>query len=230
MANKKQIARAAAAEARKAAQAKIDKRNKIIGIIAVLLVAGAALLFELGGGKETSQPAGPISMNPTHTVQIDVQDYGTITAELYGEAAPITVANFVKLVNEGFYDGLTFHRIISGFMIQGGDPLGNGTGGADQDIKGEFAANGWNNPIAHERGVLSMARSSMPNSASSQFFIMHQAAPHLDGAYAAFGRVLTGMEVVDAICANTPVTDYNGTVQKANQPVITSIKVIEKPE
>jgi peptidyl-prolyl cis-trans isomerase B (cyclophilin B) len=227
MANQKQIARAAAAEARKAAQAKIDKRNKIIGIIAILLVAGAALLFALGGGKDTSQPAGPISMNPTHTVQIDVQDYGTITAELYGEAAPITVANFVKLVNEGFYDGLTFHRIISGFMIQGGDPLGNGTGGADQDIKGEFAANGWNNPIAHERGVLSMARSSAPNSASSQFFIMHQAAPHLDGSYAAFGRVLTGMDVVDAVCANTPVTDGNGTVLKANQPIITSIRVIE---
>ena len=227
MANKKQIARAAAAEARKAAQAKIDKRNKIIGIIAVLLVAGAALLFEPGGGKETSQPAGPISMNPTHTVQIDVQDYGTITAELYGEAAPITVANFVKLVNEGFYDGLTFHRIISGFMIQGGDPLGNGTGGADQDIKGEFAANGWNNPIAHERGVLSMARSSAPNSASSQFLIMHQAARHLEGSYAAFGKVLTGLEVVDAICANTPVTDGNGTVLKANQPIITSIRVIE---
>ena len=227
MANKKQIARAAAAEARKAAQAKIDKRNKIIGIIAVLLVAGAAFLFALGGGKDTSQPTGPISMNPTHTVQIDVQDYGTITAELYGEAAPITVENFVKLVNEGFYDGLTFHRIISGFMIQGGDPLGNGTGGADQDIKGEFAANGWNNPIAHERGVLSMARSSAPNSASSQFFIMHQAAPHLDGSYAAFGKVLTGLEVVDAICANTPVTDGNGTVLKANQPIITSIRVIE---
>jgi peptidyl-prolyl cis-trans isomerase B (cyclophilin B) len=199
MANQKQIARAAAAEARKAAQAKIDKRNKIIGIIAILLVAGAALLFALGGGKDTSQPAGPISMNPTHNVQIDVQDYGTITAELYGEAAPITVANFVKLVNEGFYDGLTFHRIISGFMIQGGDPLGNGTGGADQDIKGEFAANGWNNPIAHERGVLSMARSSAPNSASSQFFIMHQAAPHLDGSYAAFGKVLTGMDVAEDI-------------------------------
>ena len=227
MANKKQVARAAAEAARQAEQAKIDKRNKIIGIIAVLLVAGAALLFALGGGKETSQPAGPISMNPTHNVQIDVQDYGTITAELYGEAAPITVANFVKLVNEGFYDGLTFHRIISGFMIQGGDPLGNGTGGADQDIKGEFAANGWNNPIAHERGVLSMARSSAPNSASSQFFIMHQAAPHLDGSYAAFGKVLTGLEVVDAICANTPVTDGNGTVLKANQPIITSIRVIE---
>ena len=227
MANKKQIARAAAAEARKAAQAKIDKRNKIIGIIAVLLVAGAALLFALGGGKDTSQPAGPISMNPPHTVQIDVQDYGTITAELYGEAAPITVANFVKLVNEGFYDGVTCHRIISGCMIQGGDPLGNGTGGSSEKIKGEFAANGIDNPIAHERGVLSMARSSAPDSASSQFFIMHQAAPHLDGSYAAFGKVLTGLEVVDAICANTPVTDGNGTVLKANQPIITSIRVIE---
>ena len=160
-------------------------------------------------------------------IRMDIENYGTIILELDPEAAPITVANFVKLVNKGFYDGLTFHRIISGFMIQGGDPLGNGTGGADQDIKGEFAANGWNNPIAHERGVLSMARSSAPNSASSQFFIMHQAAPHLDGSYAAFGKVLTGLEVVDAICANTPVTDGNGTVLKANQPIITSIRVIE---
>ncbi len=166
-------------------------------------------------------------MVATHNAVIEVQDYGTITAELYGEAAPITVANFVKLANEGFYDGLTFHRIIDGFMIQGGDPLGNGTGGADEDIKGEFAQNGWNNPIAHERGVISMARSNAPDSASSQFFIMHQAAPHLDGSYAAFGKVLTGMEVVDAICEKTPVTDSNGTVRKENQPVITSIKVTE---
>ena len=230
MANKKQIARAAAAEARKAAQAKIDKRNKIIGIIAVLLVAGAALLFALGGGKDTSQPAGPISMNPTHTVQIDVQDYGTITAELYGEAAPITVANFVKLVNKGFYDGLTFHRIISGFMIQGGDPKGNGTGGSDENIKGEFSLNGFENPIAHKRGVLSMARSSAPDSASSQFFIMHAAAPHLDGSYAAFGCVTDGIDVVDAICQNTPVTDGNGSVAKANQPKILSVKVTERTE
>ena len=230
MANKKQIARAAAAEARKAAQAKIDKRNKIIGIIAVLLVAGAALLFELGGGKETSQPAGPISMNPTHTVQIDVQDYGTITAELYGEAAPITVANFVKLVNEGFYDGLTVHRIIEGFMMQGGDPNGDGTGGSPARIKGEFSANGWENPLKHERGVLSMARQSYPlDSASSQFFIMHQAARSLDGQYAAFGRVLTGMEIVDAICDQTPVTDVNGSVRPENQPVINSIRLVEKP-
>ena len=140
------------------------------------------------------------------------------------------MTNFIKLVNEGFYDGLPFHRIISGFMIQGGDPLGNGTGGSSEKIKGEFAANGIDNPIAHERGVLSMARSSAPDSASSQFFIMHQAAPHLDGSYAAFGRVLSGLEVVDAICRNTPVTDGNGSVAKANQPVIMSIKVIEKPE
>ena len=165
-----------------------------------------------------------------HYVQIDIANYGSIVAELDADAAPITVTNFINLVNEGFYNGLTFHRIISGFMIQGGDPNGNGTGGSEEEIKGEFSQNGWENPIKHERGVLSMARSSLPNSASSQFFIMHEAATHLDGAYAAFGRVLTGMDVVDAICANTPVTDSNGTVAAANQPVITAITVIEKPE
>ena len=172
----------------------------------------------------------PPDLTGKHYVQIDIANYGTIIAELDADAAPITVTNFIKLVSEGFYDGLTFHRIISGFMIQGGDPLGNGTGGSSEKIKGEFAANGIDNPIAHERGVLSMARSSAPDSASSQFFIMHQAAPHLDGSYAAFGRVLSGLEVVDAICRNTPVTDGNGSVAKANQPVITSIQVIEKPE
>ena len=172
----------------------------------------------------------PPDLTGKHYVQIDIANYGTIIAELDADAAPITVTNFIKLVSEGFYDGLTFHRIISGFMIQGGDPLGNGTGGSSEKIKGEFAANGIDNPIAHERGVLSMARSSAPDSASSQFFIMHQAAPHLDGSYAAFGRVLSGIEVVDAICQNTPVTDGNGSVAKANQPVIMSIKVIEKPE
>ena len=172
----------------------------------------------------------PPDLTGKHYVQIDIANYGTIIAELDADAAPITVTNFIKLVSEGFYDGLTFHRIISGFMIQGGDPLGNGTGGSSEKIKGEFAANGIDNPIAHERGVLSMARSSAPDSASSQFFIMHRAAPHLDGSYAAFGRVLSGMEVVDAICQNTPVNDGNGSVANANQPVITSIKVIEKPE
>ena len=223
MANKKQIARAAAAEARKAAQAKIDKRNKIIGIIAVLLVAGVALFFVLGGSKGDY-------LTGKHYVEIEVQDYGTITAELDADAAPITVTNFIKLVSEGFYDGLTFHRIISGFMIQGGDPKGNGTGGSDENIKGEFSLNGFENPIAHKRGVLSMARSSAPDSASSQFFIMHAAAPHLDGSYAAFGCVTDGIDVVDAICQNTPVTDGNGSVAKANQPKILSVKVTERTE
>jgi peptidyl-prolyl cis-trans isomerase B (cyclophilin B) len=122
-----------------------------------------------------------------------------IKLELYPDAAPITVANFEKLVKEGFYDGLIFHRVIKNFMIQGGDPEGTGMGGADEKIKGEFLANGVNNPIKHERGVISMARSQMPNSASSQFFIVHKDAPHLDGQYAAFGKVVEGMDVVDEI-------------------------------
>ena len=130
-----------------------------------------------------------------------------IELELYPEVAPITVKNFLKLVNEGFYDGLIFHRVIKGFMIQGGDPLGNGMGGSDENIKGEFRANGVENNLKHERGVISMARSFNPNSASSQFFIMHSDAPHLDGQYAAFGRVVSGIEAVDEI-AEVP-TDYN---------------------
>lgn len=158
-----------------------------------------------------------------------MQDYGAIVAELYPDVAPITVANFLKLVDEHFYDGLTFHRIITDFMIQGGDPNHNGTGGSKEKIKGEFSANGVKNELKHERGVLSMARSSLPNSASSQFFIMHQDSPWLDGNYAAFGKVITGMEVVDAICANTPVTDDNGTVLFSNQPVMTKISRTEKP-
>ena len=121
----------------------------------------------------------------TDYVEIVVKDYGTITAELYGETAPVTVANFLKLADEGFYDGLTFHRIITGFMIQGGDPTGTGMGGSEEEIKGEFLANGVDNPIVHTRGVLSMARAQNFDSASSQFFIMHADAPHLDGQYAA---------------------------------------------
>ena len=128
-----------------------------------------------------------------------MENGGKIELELYPDAAPITVKNFEKLVSEGFYDGLTFHRVIKGFMIQGGDPLGNGMGGADENIMGEFSANGVPNPIKHERGVISMARAFDPNSASSQFFIMHENAPHLDGQYAAFGKVVSGMETVDEI-------------------------------
>lgn len=193
----------------------------IVTLVAVAIIVGCVCLLNQNKNGETTG---------THYIQIDVQDYGTITAELYADVAPITVANFLELVDSGFYDGLTFHRIISGFMIQGGDPLGNGTGGSEKTIKGEFSQNGVKNDLKHVRGVLSMARSSNPDSASSQFFIMHQDASHLDGSYAAFGKVISGMEVVDAICANTPVTDGNGTVAKENQPVITSIKRIDKPE
>ena len=155
---------------------------------------------------------------------------GTIKLRLFPDKAPKTVENFVTHAKEGYYDGLTFHRVISGFMIQGGDPNGNGTGGSSQRIKGEFSANGVQNDLKHTRGVLSMARSSAMDSASSQFFIMHADAPHLDGQYAAFGKVISGMEVVDAICEHTPVTDRNGTVANANQPVIERIIRVEKPE
>ena len=160
-----------------------------------------------------------------HHAEIVVKNYGTIALELDSDVAPITVENFANLVNEGFYNGLTFHRIISGFMIQGGDPLGNGTGGSSKTIKGEFASNGVKNSISHVRGTVS--RSSMPNSASSQFFIVHQDSTFLDGKYAAFGTVTSGMEVVDKICADTAVEDDNGTVAKNNQPVIEKITIID---
>lgn len=162
-----------------------------------------------------------------HHVTIDVQDYGTISLELDADEAPISVTNFVNLAKDGFYDGLTFHRIISGFMIQGGDPKGNGTGGSDTTIKGEFSENGLENNISHVRGTISMARANDPDSASSQFFIVHEDSTFLDGQYAAFGHVTDGMDVVDAICENTPVQDNNGTVKAADQPVITSVTVID---
>ena len=162
-----------------------------------------------------------------HHAKIKVKDYGTIEVELDGDTAPITVANFIKLVNEKFYDGLTFHRIMSGFMIQGGDPLGNGTGGSDETIKGEFSSNGVENNISHKRGVISMARSSDPDSASSQFFIMHQDSTYLDGEYAAFGKVSKGMKAVDKICEDATPTDGNGTIEKADQPVIESIRMVD---
>ena len=156
--------------------------------------------------------------------------YGDIYAMLYPEYAPVTVENFLKLVDQKFYDGLTFHRIISGFMIQGGDPKANGTGGSPDKIKGEFSANGVDNPLSHVRGVLSMARSQDMDSASSQFFIMHADSTYLDGSYAAFGEVLAGQWVVDRICQETPVEDSNGAVTAAHQPVIESIRVVDMDE
>ena len=143
---------------------------------------------------------------------IEMENGKKMTLELYPEYAPQTVENFVELANEHFYDGLIFHRVIKNFMIQGGDPLGTGFGGSDRKIKGEFAANGVNNPLRHERGVISMARSQSPNSASSQFFIVHKDSPHLDGQYAAFGKVVDGIDVVDEIASVR--TDYNDKTLK----------------
>ena len=170
---------------------------------------------------DTAEPIGQ------HHAQITVKDYGTIDIELDGDVAPISVQNFIDLANDGFYDGLTFHRIIIGFMMQGGDPTGTGMGGSEDNIKGEFSANGVKNDLSHTRGAVSMARSSDYDSASSQFFIVQQDSTYLDGQYACFGYVTNGMDVVDAICDNTPVTDDNGTVEAANQPVIESIKIID---
>ena len=158
--------------------------------------------------------------NPIVTIKI--KDMGDIKAELYPDIAPITVENFVKLAGSGFYNGLIFHRIIPGFMIQGGDPEGTGMGGPGYSIKGEFAANGVPNSLIHTRGVLSMARSMMPDSAGSQFFIMHEDAPHLDGQYAAFGKVIEGIEVVDKVASVK--TDYN---DKPLEPVVIEIMSVE---
>ncbi len=178
---------------------------------------------------QTNNESGENKMYSTgkHHAEIVVKNYGTIALELDADVAPITVENFANLVNEGFYNGLTFHRIISGFMIQGGDPLGNGTGGSSKTIKGEFASNGVKNSISHVRGTISMARSSMPNSASSQFFIVHKDSTFLDGQYAAFGTVTSGMDVVDKICEDTVVEDNNGTVAAKNQPIIEKITMID---
>ncbi len=163
-----------------------------------------------------------------HHAEITVKDYGTISVELDGDTAPITVQNFMDLANAGFYDGLTFHRIIPGFMIQGGDPNHNGTGGSENTIKGEFKNNGVENKISHTRGTISMARNSISmDSASSQFFIMHKDYTGLDGDYAAFGHVTSGMEIVDQICEDAIVVDNNGTVEYENQPVIESVKIID---
>lgn len=147
--------------------------------------------------------------------------------ELYPDVAPKSVANFVKLAESGFYDGLTFHRIINGFMMQGGDPEGTGMGGSSEKIKGEFSANGVKNDLSHTRGAISMARSQAMDSASSQFFIVHQDSTFLDGQYACFGYVTDGMDVVDAICETVPVVDNNGTVQDGQQPVMETVRVID---
>ncbi len=193
--------------------------------IKILLIAifSAFLMTGCQSDKEEDK-----YMTGKHYVEINIKDKGVISVELDADSAPITVTNFINLVKEGFYDGLTFHRIIEGFMIQGGDPNGNGTGGSSEKITGEFEANGIKNEILHKRGVISMARAKSYNSASSQFFIMHEDNDSLDGLYAAFGYVTEGMDIVDDIAENTKVEDDNGTTLKENQPIIESITVIEK--
>ena len=178
-------------------------------------------------GTEASAPAD--GEHELHTVEITVRDYGTMTLVLDASAAPITVQNFLDLANQGFYDGLTFHRIMDGFMIQGGDPLGNGMGGSSTHITGEFALNGWENPISHQPGVISMARSGDPNSASSQFFICVGDASFLDGSYAAFGWTADeeSLEIALKIAKDAKPVDNNGSIPKGEQPVIESVKVID---
>lgn len=163
----------------------------------------------------------------THHAEIEVKDYGTIDVELDADTAPITVTNFVKLAQEGFYDGLTFHRIMDGFMIQGGDPNGDGTGGSKENIKGEFSNNGVDNDISHTRGTISMARASDPDSASSQFFIVQADSTFLDGDYAGFGHVTEGIDIVDKICEDAKPTDDNGTIPSDQQPVIEKITITD---
>ena len=182
---------------------------------------------EESSSSESSASEDGELLSGIHHAEINVKDYGTIKVELDADTAPITVTNFVKLADSGFYDDLTFHRVISGFMIQGGDPNGNGTGGSDETIKGEFSDNGVENNISHVRGVISMARATDYDSASSQFFIVHADATYLDGQYAAFGHVTDGMEIVDNICNDTPIQDSNGSVASEDQPVIESIIVTD---
>lgn len=176
-------------------------------------------------GSDISSSDDTKQLSGKHHVVIKVKKYGNIKVELDADTAPISVTNFVNLAKKGFYDGLTFHRIIDGFMIQGGDPSGDGTGSSDETIKGEFSDNGVENNISHVRGTISMARSSENDSASSQFFIVQSDSTYLDGQYAGFGTVTSGMDIVDKICKDTPVTDSNGTVEKENQPVIEKITV-----
>ena len=222
--------------------------GKLLSLVcAVALVMSTAILSGCSGNKTTSASsevqttAAQVEETTVAAVvyetpdvpdnaiyaDIEIEDYGTVKVALYPDYAPITVDNFVSLAKDGFYDGLTFHRIMEGFMAQGGDPLGNGTGGSSNEIAGEFTSNGFNNNLSHTRGAISMARSNDPDSASSQFFIVHEDSTFLDGNYAVFGYVTEGMEVIDKICEDAQPTDDNGTIKASEQPVIKSIKIAE---
>ena len=221
MANKEvKAARMAAQKAAEEKAAQKAARKKIIiwaSIILVVLAIAAVIAV-----PKLKQAA---AMKHGVFADIVIKDYGTVTFRLETGKAPITCKNFIELAESGFYNGLTFHRIIDGFMIQGGDPNGNGTGGSGKNIIGEFKANGRDTGLSHTRGAVSMARSSAYDSASSQFFIVHQDFPSLDGQYAVFGYVTAGMDVVDAICAAARPVDNNGTIPSEEQPVIESVTI-----
>ena len=191
----------------------------------ILIIFGLVLFFVVG----LTWPGNDKLLKGKHNIEISFKEYGIMKLELDADIAPITVSNFINLIEDKFYDGLTMHRIIDGFMIQGGDPSGDGSGGSSTKIKGEFSSNGVNNNISHVRGVISMARSNDYNSASSQFFIVHKDSTQLDGNYAAFGHVTEGIEIVDKIVEKTSeFGDSNGLIPKDKQPIIEYIKVLEK--
>ncbi len=217
-----------------------------IGAIILVLGACAAGYFMLrppmmgtttstGGNGTTNVLQGTTADNTTSSLEdsavyyakINIKNYGAITVKLDQKSAPATTANFVQLATDGFYNGLTFHRIIEGFMMQGGDPNGNGTGGSGKNIVGEFMLNGYSNTLSHTKGAISMARSSAYNSASSQFFIVHEDSTFLDGQYAVFGYVTEGIEIVDKICEEATPIDGNGSIRSSEQPVITSVEIIK---
>ena len=201
----------------------------------VMVFSGCGKAQDTGSGSGRANPDYNFedgkSLTGLHYVEMAVEGYGTIIMEIDADAAPISATNFLKLANSGFYDGLTFHRIISGFMAQGGDGSATDRAAEAETITGEFALNGYDNPISHTRGVVSMARAQDYNSASSQFFIMHADYTGLDGAYAAFGRVIEGMDVVDGMCKDADPNAYNGMLEKGDQPVISYVKLLgtEKP-
>ena len=202
------------------------KKHLLSILLLCLLFSLTACSRQTSGNSSTSDVNTQLSGK--HHVAIEVNNYGTIEVELDADTAPITVTNFINLANSGFYNGLTFHRVIDGFMIQGGDPNGDGTGGSSEKIKGEFKSNGVQNNISHVRGTISMARSSANNSASSQFFIMQKDTTSLDGQYAAFGTVTSGMDIIDKICKDCTDTNQNGVItDKSKQPVISTVRVVD---
>lgn len=208
---------------------KINNKT-VITLVATLILS---MIFSVGCTKtsNTSTPDDKVmhidasSLETDTYAEIEIENYGTITVALDKTSAPVTVDNFINLAESGFYDGLTFHRIMEGFMMQGGDPKGDGSGGADSKIVGEFKENGYDNNLSHTRGAISMARAMAYDSASSQFFIVHEDSTFLDGTYAGFGYVTEGMDIVDQICEEAVPTDNNGTIPKEAQPVIKTITI-----